>query len=266
MGAVSAKTRRSERKAGGEGFAPSPPRPDFGRAGRRSWELAVGKAGRGLLMIATDVDPALEAEINDWYDREHMEERVAIAGFVCARRYRALSAERKYLALYETETIAVFDGPEYRHKLANQTERSKRALKHFRRTHRAVGRLAASRGMGVGAALAMARLPGAAGAAGESLRDRIARSLLPKIMALPGLIAAHLVESDARLSQPLVETGPASTPLAAPDDWFLLVEASDPTALRPWDQASLGAELDGIGAKRLGVYALTYELSRLDLG
>jgi hypothetical protein len=223
------------------------------------------KSGTGVLVIATDVEAAHEAEINDWYDHEHLEERVAIGGFLCARRYRAIAAERKYLAVYETTGIDVFDGPEYRQKLANQTDRSKRALAQFRRTHRAVARIGVSKGAGVGAALVMLRLPGPAGAAGEAVRERIARQLFPKVMALPGFIAANLLESDARLSQPLAETGPATAPLAAPDDWLLLIEASDAAALLAFGQTSLASEFGAIGAQRLGSYLFMTELSRSDL-
>ena len=51
----------------------------------------MAKAGRGLLMVAADVPAEHEAEVNDWYDREHLEERVAIAGFLSARRLRCLA-------------------------------------------------------------------------------------------------------------------------------------------------------------------------------
>ena len=39
-----------------------------------------------------DIDPSDEADFNRWYDREHLEERVAIDGFLEARRYVARSA------------------------------------------------------------------------------------------------------------------------------------------------------------------------------
>ena len=46
-------------------------------------------AGKGMLLTSMDVDAADEAEFNRWYDREHLEERVAIEGFLEARRYVA---------------------------------------------------------------------------------------------------------------------------------------------------------------------------------
>jgi hypothetical protein len=38
-------------------------------------------AGTGMLLTSMDIDPADEADFNRWYDREHIEERVAIDGF-----------------------------------------------------------------------------------------------------------------------------------------------------------------------------------------
>ncbi len=46
-------------------------------------------AGKGMLLTSMDIDAADEADFNRWYDREHLEERVAIDGFLEARRYVA---------------------------------------------------------------------------------------------------------------------------------------------------------------------------------
>ena len=52
-------------------------------------------AGKGMLLTSMDIDPADETEFNRWYDREHLEERVAIDGFLEARRYVARNASPK---------------------------------------------------------------------------------------------------------------------------------------------------------------------------
>jgi len=81
-----------------------------------------------MLLTSMDVDAADEAEFNRWYDFEHLEERVAIEGFLEARRYVAHKASPKYLCLYSTRTIEVLDSPAYRSRLASPTERWKYAL------------------------------------------------------------------------------------------------------------------------------------------
>ena len=62
-------------------------------------------AGKGMLLTSMDIDPSDEVEFNRWYDREHLEERVAIDGFLEARRYLAHEGSPKYLCLYSVSTI-----------------------------------------------------------------------------------------------------------------------------------------------------------------
>jgi hypothetical protein len=71
-------------------------------------------AGKGMLLTSMDIDASDEAEFNQWYDREHLLERVAIDGFLEARRYVAYQGSPKYLCLYSTATFKVLDSPEYR--------------------------------------------------------------------------------------------------------------------------------------------------------
>ena len=103
-------------------------------------------AGKGMLLTSMDIDPSDEAEFNRWYDREHLEERVAIAGFLEARRYVAHDGKPKYLCLYSTETFEVLDSPAYRTALANQTDWSKANIARFKNMIRAVARITISRG------------------------------------------------------------------------------------------------------------------------
>ena len=91
-------------------------------------------AGKGMLLTSMDIDASDKADFNRWYDREHLQERVAIEGFLEARRYIAHDASPKYLCLYSTSTIDVLDGPAYRTRLGNPTARIvflKRAMVFF---------------------------------------------------------------------------------------------------------------------------------------
>src|SRR5258708_30994977 len=89
-------------------------------------------AGKGMLLTSMDIDPAHEREFNLWYDGEHLEERLAIDGFLEARRYVAHAASPKYLCLYSTETFAALDSPAYRTVLANPTPWSKTTMARFK--------------------------------------------------------------------------------------------------------------------------------------
>src|SRR5246500_4394750 len=121
-------------------------------------------AGKGMLLTSMDIDPADEADFNRWYDREHLEERVAIEGFIEARRYIAEeSSMPKYLSLYSPEPFEVLDSPAYRAALASQTAWSKANIARFKNMIRSVARITVSRGQGRGAALGIIRLRPASG-------------------------------------------------------------------------------------------------------
>ena len=70
---------------------------------------------RGLLLTMTETPPGIEAEFNRWYDTEHLPERLAIPGFISARRWEAdlPPGQGKYLATYELESASVLDSSEY---------------------------------------------------------------------------------------------------------------------------------------------------------
>src|SRR3981081_4469893 len=168
-------------------------------------------AGKGMLLTSMDIDPSDEADFNRWYDREHLEERVAIDGFLEARRYVAHQGSPKYLCLYSTETFGVLDSPAYRTKLANPTDWSKKTMARFRNMIRAVARITISRGQGRGAALGIIRLRPAAGGA-ERLRAALREKLDPE--KPEGIISMHLIESDAALSKPISDDPAARHPTA----------------------------------------------------
>ncbi|HZT87596.1 MAG TPA: hypothetical protein VFA12_06480 [Stellaceae bacterium] len=84
----------------------------------------------GLLLNAMNVEPAFEAEFNDWYDNEHVPALAAVPGVLCARRFRAVSANRRYVALYHLVSPDVQATPEW--KAAADTEWTRKLRPHFR--------------------------------------------------------------------------------------------------------------------------------------
>jgi hypothetical protein len=219
-------------------------------------------AGKGMLLTSMDIDPKDEADFNRWYDREHLIERVAIDGFLEARRYIAHQGSPKYLCLYSTETFEVLDSPAYRAALMNPTEWSKTNLARFENMIRTVARITISRGQGRGAALGIVRLRPAAGS-----HDRLRATLREKLDPdkLDGVIAIHLIESDPALSKPLTDDPPVSDPGAG--DWFILIDATDVNAL----PAAMAAHFTGSGMLEGGIrissgsYRLMWDLARSDV-
>ncbi|MGH2585424.1 MAG: hypothetical protein ACRDJE_10970, partial [Dehalococcoidia bacterium] len=92
----------------------------------------------GLLLAMTDIPAETEAEFNDWYDTEHIPERLAISGFRGAQRYRAIEGGPAYQALYDLESVAVLDQPEYAQLRENQSGRTQRITPQFRNLHRGI--------------------------------------------------------------------------------------------------------------------------------
>lgn len=215
-------------------------------------------AARGMLLTSMDIDAADEADFNRWYDREHIAERVAIDGFVEARRYVAHAGSPKYLSLYSTATFDVLDSPAYRTALANQTEWSKRNIARFRNMIRAVARITISRGRGRGAVLGILRLRPIDV---DKLRPMLALRLDPEM--LDGGISMHLLESDPALSKSLIDDAP--DPGAG--DWFALIEGTDVTAVaRAMALRFDSQELVGFGRiVSSGIYRLMWDLAKSDL-
>jgi hypothetical protein len=214
-------------------------------------------AGKGMLLTSMDIDPSDEAEFNRWYDREHLEERVAIEGFLEARRYIAHQGVPKYLSLYSTRTFEVLDSAAYRTALANQTDWSKATIARFKNMIRAVARITISRGQGRGAVLGIIRLRPIAGGE-EKLRATLREALDPG--PLDGIISMHLMESDPMLSKPLTDN-PAADPGAG--DWFVLIDATDVNAIPVAIAARLGELKSAVIST--GVYRLMWDLAKSDL-
>ncbi len=92
-------------------------------------QLPPDKA-EGLLLNAMNIAPELEAEFNEWYDKEHIPALSAVPGVLCARRFRGTSGNRKYVALYHLATPEVQESAEW--KQARQSDWTSRLQPHFR--------------------------------------------------------------------------------------------------------------------------------------
>ena len=146
------------------------------------------------LLVWTDVDPAHEADFNKWYDREHMDERVAIPGFAFARRFLRIGPGRKYLALYRTNSLGVFDSAPYRRAFGTRRN----------------GRVTISAACGIRGAASAPWWPGGRGTGGiaglivfPANRAREAQAELEQAASRDGIVSGYILEPDRRLSTPL---------------------------------------------------------------
>jgi hypothetical protein len=69
----------------------------------------------------------LEEEFNDWYDHEHLPQRMRMPGFETGARFVCLEGWPRWLALYDLTSLAALKTPEYLAvSLANATPWSRR--------------------------------------------------------------------------------------------------------------------------------------------
>ncbi len=67
----------------------------------------------GLLIAGFDYSNIAEDEFHDWYDTEHVPERLAMRGFLNAQRWIGVENPKIALATYDLESVAVLDDPVY---------------------------------------------------------------------------------------------------------------------------------------------------------
>ena len=177
-------------------------------------------AGKGMLLTSMDIDAAHEAEFNRWYDREHLEERVAIDGFLEARRYVAQTASRNISASIRPRLSRCSTAPPIARRWPTRRRGRRPISTRFKNMIRAVARITISHGVGRGAALGIIRLRPGGG------KDKLRAALDPLLdpADLDGIISMHLLESDPALSKPLTKDAEASNPGAG--DWFVLIDAT----------------------------------------
>jgi len=216
-------------------------------------------SGKGMLITLMDADPSEERHFNQWYDKEHIIERVSIPGFLEARRYVAVAAEPKYLNFYTTETLDVLRSPDYLKALQNPTAWTRHHMAKFRNFTRAVARVSLSRGQGRGGALAFSRIR-PSGADKTELRNAVTAEL---DAVLDHVISAHLLESDPELSKP---ADAAAADISA-GDWYVVVEGTDEPAVRQLAEQRFGreAKLQGAEVIAFGTYRLLWDLAKAEL-
>ncbi len=86
------------------------------------------KQSSGILAIWHDMVLEQEQALNDWYNKEHHAERVALEGFFSARRHIALEATPKFFVFYETTDPSVLETPAYLDCVNNPSSWTQRCM------------------------------------------------------------------------------------------------------------------------------------------
>ncbi|MBI2881497.1 MAG: hypothetical protein HYY21_07895 [Candidatus Tectomicrobia bacterium] len=107
--------------------------------------MKMGKTVRGVLLSQMECPPSLEGEFHDWYDREHIPERLRVPGFLSAARYEAVGDGPRYLARYNLEDLSVLAHPDYVRLKQRPTDRTSRLLSAVTLFTRYTGRVFSAR-------------------------------------------------------------------------------------------------------------------------
>ena len=158
----------------------------------------MSEADNAILAVWNDVDPAHEAEFNEWYQRQHLLERLGVPGFLSARRYVSLRGGLKYAAFYDIENIGVMTSAEYLQRQENPTQWTGRVMPWFRSMTRSVCRVAACAGRGIGAVAGCISFPASTD---ESALTRVAGDIFSRIVADPAILKAQLWIADQGTSK-----------------------------------------------------------------
>ena len=186
--------------------------------------------GKGMLITLTEVSARDERDYNEWYNREHIDERVNLPGFHRARRYVAVRATPKYLATYECDTVDDLATPAYLDRLANQTPWSQSVMARFTHFTRFTLRIQADRTHGVGGVLATVRfVPDPRRR--KALVEWLSEQALPKLIARPGLLGAAVGENDLEVAHAPLQDKSMDHPKAEEAEWIALIEGTDVAAV-----------------------------------
>ena len=83
---------------------------------------------QGILAIFNDCRAGREAEFEEWFQGEHLLERLAVPGFLFGRRHQAISGSAGYFNFYLVESPAVLTSKPYLARLDNPTPMTRKIM------------------------------------------------------------------------------------------------------------------------------------------
>lgn len=225
--------------------------------------------GRGVLLTLTEAPPDGEADFNEWYNREHLDERVLMPGFRRARRYRAVHGRPFYFASYETGEVADLAAPDYLARLADQSPWSKNVMAGLQYFHRLTCEVTVDQSRGIGGALTVLRgVPAPADA--SKFRDWLSQSEFPNVTSRAGMLGATLLENHLETANaPAEKFGVKGFPIVSDQEWAIMLDGADTESTHhaglALQDALSGQSIHFIDPLQQATYQLLYGNSREDL-
>ncbi|HEY6981866.1 hypothetical protein [Reyranella sp.] len=217
--------------------------------------------GKGMLVVFAEVKSRDERDFNEWYNREHIDERVNLPGFHRARRYVAVRGSPKYLATYECDSVNDLATPGYLALLANQTPWTQAVMARFTHFNRLTMRMQIDLTHGIGGAVTIVRFVPEPARRRELIKW-LRETALPRAIKRAGMLGAAIGENDLEIANAPVQQKSMDHPRADEAEWVVLLEGAEAaatsaaarllfkaTALKPF-----GVE----AAPTIGTYRLLY--------
>ena len=148
---------------------------------------------KAVSVMWTEIPEEVEHDLNEWYDREHVKNRVDIPGYLWGKRYRAVQGGPAYMAVYATEGPHVQAGGDFLEVVTSPTVGETEFAPHFFNSIRMMCDVTASVGDAEGGFAGFLTVTPRDGAA-DALRSHIVDTALPELLAHHGIMAAHLWE------------------------------------------------------------------------
>ncbi|HXG14724.1 MAG TPA: hypothetical protein VNK50_00670 [Calidithermus sp.] len=186
--------------------------------------------GDAALAIWFDVAPGDRPELDAWYARQHLPERLSVPGFLRGRRYAAVADGPAFFTLYETRDPGVLSSAAYLERLNNPTDWTRKVLPTFRGMTRTVyRRLAAADEDLVADHVLSVRLEPAAGA-DETVRRWLERDAAAALGGLPGVRSWAAYAAEAAGTSVVTEERRLVGEVRAATPYLVVVEVGDPAA------------------------------------
>jgi hypothetical protein len=179
-----------------------------------------------MLVVYSEVKSRHERDFNEWYNREHIDERLGMPGFHRARRYVAVKGTPKYLAIYECNRVGDLATPHYLGVLANQSPWTQATMARFTQFNRMTLRMQVDQTHGLGGALAAVRFVPGSGQR-HNLIEWLRDTALPRAIKPPGMLGAAAGENDIDVANAPLQAMSMDKPKADKAEWVVFLEGAD---------------------------------------
>jgi hypothetical protein len=151
----------------------------------------------GVLAIWNDCRPGDEAAFEEWFQGEHLIERLGVPGFLFGRRHQAISGASGYFNFYLVQSPDVLTSKHYLERLDNPTPTTKKIMSGiFMNMNRTVCHRTVRRGAFRGAYVVTVRFD-------QTPDERALTAMLDEMIKDPGIAAGEIWMATDPAGQPV---------------------------------------------------------------